>query len=107
MTEEIITEIAEEVVPILGDIVSRDMKSEQIRHRMDIEDRELDMQLKTCTGLTTDKRLITLITSTLISLMVISFSCYQLAANKLDCSTQHTYVGLLTLIIGIWLKSPV
>lgn len=104
---EIVQEVIEETIPIMADVlVEKDLKNDVIRHRLDLEHQEADTQLKTCTGLTTDKRLVVLLASVIISFIVVTFSCYMLAANKLDCSSQHTYVGLLTLIIGIWLKSP-
>ena len=63
-------------------------------------------QLRTCCGNhSSDKRLLIFISSLSISLLVLILCCYQLV-NKSDCQSQNTYVGLITLIIGIWLKSP-
>lgn len=64
-----------------------------------------DNQLNTCCGKPSDKRLLIFISSLSISLLVLTFCCFQLV-NKPDCQSQNTYVGLITLIIGIWLKSP-
>lgn len=40
-----------------------------------------------------------------ISLIIIAFCIYQLVSST-SCETQTTYMGLLTLILGIWVKSP-
>ena len=55
----------------------------------------------------TDRRVLLFIASILISLIIITFSCYQLTRENIDCNSENTYVGLITLIIGVWLKSPV
>lgn len=67
---------------------------------------ENENQYKTCCGTVSDKRLLVFISSLSISLLILTFCCYQLV-NKEDCQSQNTYVGIITLIIGIWLKSPV
>lgn len=41
-----------------------------------------------------------------ISVGVIAFSLFMLLTYKHDCSTESTYIGLLTLILGVWLPSP-
>ena len=55
-----------------------------------------------CTDRITDKRLLTFISSLSISVIVILFSCVQLY-TKHDCSSQHLYSSLITLIIGVWI----
>lgn len=53
-----------------------------------------------------DRRVLIFSASLSISLIVIVFSCYQLV-NLVDCHSQNTYISLLSLVIGIWLKSPI
>ena len=60
--------------------------------------------LRSCSGCTTDRKLILVTTQIVISLSVISFSAYQLV-TQLDCHSQNMYSGLLSLVIGFWLSS--
>jgi hypothetical protein len=90
-----------------------EIRVEQARHEIDMENRSNEAaivlnenQLKTCCGAVSDKRLLIFTSSFSISLIVVAFCCYQLT-NNLSCENQQTYVGLLTLVIGIWLKSPI
>lgn len=41
-----------------------------------------------------------------LSTILLLFSCGMLAFANLPCPEQHTFVGLITLTIGYWLKSP-
>ena len=59
-----------------------------------------------CTSRTTDRRLLTFATLFSISILVLSFSFYQLTM-PIDCSEQATYMSLITMVIGIWIKSPI
>jgi len=56
-------------------------------------------------GRTSDKRLLTFTASATLSLIVVVFSCYQLTQG-LDCSQENVYSSLISLVIGVWLKSP-
>jgi hypothetical protein len=58
------------------------------------------------TGRKTDSRLLHFISVFSISVGVIIFSAYQLSHSQ-ACETDNLYVGLLTLTLGIWLKSPI
>jgi hypothetical protein len=62
--------------------------------------------LKCCSGGSTDRRLLVFISTLTISLLTILFSIYQLV-NLNDCHSQNTYIGILTLILGIWIRSPI
>jgi len=61
---------------------------------------------KTCCGRTSDRRLLQFIASLSISILILIFSCYKLS-QELGCTTENVYVGLITLIIGFWVKSPI
>lgn len=65
-----------------------------------------DNILQSCCNIPSDKRLLNFIASLLISLIIVIFSCYQLA-NINDGPIQSLYVGLITLIIGIWCPNPI
>jgi hypothetical protein len=82
------------------------IEDKKIEHQIEMENEELNNQLKTCCDTTSDRRLLMFIASFSVSLIVISFSITQLAIND-SCEAQSTYLGLLTLVLGIWLKSPV
>jgi hypothetical protein len=75
-------------------------------HKIDIQDKEYTNTWNSCCGLKSDSRLVRFISILIITMIVLLFSCFQLTRN-LDCSNQNLYVGLITLTIGIWLKSPV
>ena len=55
--------------------------------------------------LVTDRRMIVFFSQLVIALSVISFSFVQLA-RKDECESNQLYVGLVTMIIGIFLPSP-
>ena len=81
------------------------LKRQKMTHEIDIDNINHENQLKNCCGTTSDKRLLMFIASLTISLIAIAFSCYQLS-RKLDCESQSVYIGILTLILGVWVKSP-
>ena len=58
-----------------------------------------------CSNHTTDKRIIIYFTQFSISLIIIFFCIFQLL-NHNDCESNQLYMGLLTLIIGVYLPSP-
>ena len=55
--------------------------------------------------LVTDRRMIVFFSQLIIGISVISFSFIQLARND-ECESNQLYVGLVTMIIGIFLPSP-
>ena len=55
--------------------------------------------------LVTDRRMIVFFSQLIIALSVISFSFVQLVRND-ECESNQLYVGLVTMIIGIFLPSP-
>lgn len=55
--------------------------------------------------LSADKSFVMYITQLSMILLVICFCIAQLL-TKSDCATQTTYVGLLTLLIGLVIPSP-
>ena len=60
---------------------------------------------KLCTCGTIDKRLLIFAGNFSISIIMLSFSIVKLSTSK-ECEEQNTYVGIITLILGIWVKSP-
>jgi hypothetical protein len=55
--------------------------------------------------LVTDRRMIVFFSQLVIGLSVISFSFVQLVRQD-QCESNQLYVGLVTMIIGIFLPSP-
>ena len=41
-----------------------------------------------------------------LSCFIMGFSACMLAFVDLPCSEQNTFIGLITLVLGYWLKSP-
>ena len=52
-----------------------------------------------------DKRALQFCAALLITIMVILFAMMQLSKD-LDCATQNLYVGIITLVLGVWLPAP-
>lgn len=44
--------------------------------------------------------------SAFLSSFVMIFSAVMLGFKNLDCPEQNTYISLITLVLGYWLKSP-
>ena len=63
-------------------------------------------QWDSCCMRKTDSRLLTFIASFFISMILLIFSCYQLTRPDIDCASENIYISLITLIIGVWVKSP-
>ncbi len=82
------------------------MNNHAVRVHTNDQKNDDDNQLNTCCGRTSDKRLLTFIASLSISILIIMLCSYQLI-TKLDCVSQNVYVGILTLIIGVWCPHPV
>jgi hypothetical protein len=76
--------------------------------KIDVEDKEIpdEHQVETCCSGTSDKRCHTLIVQTTISISVLFLCIFKLADHNLNCEQSNIYVGLLTMLIGIWIKSP-
>ena len=72
---------------------------------LDEENDDNHLYLCCAGGRTSDKRLLTFIASATLSLITVLFSCYQLTQG-LDCSQENVYSSLISLVIGVWLKSP-
>jgi hypothetical protein len=60
---------------------------------------------RSCCGMRLDKRVVLFFSQFSIAIMIISFSLYQLNKSD-DCNHNQLYLGLLTLIIGIFLPNP-
>ena len=59
-----------------------------------------------CCGKVSDKRLLIFSANLSISLILMIFSLVRLCDDKLMNEEKATYVGFITLVVGIWLKSP-
>ena len=77
-----------------------------LEHRIEIDDKNNDNQWHSCCFKTSDKRLLKFISIFTISISVLIFSFYKLSTD-ITYDEQNTYIGLITLIIGIYIKSPV
>jgi hypothetical protein len=53
-----------------------------------------------------DRRAAIYFTQLFISLIVICFCLYMLLNHPEDCNKESTYIGLLTLVIGVHLPNP-
>ena len=58
-----------------------------------------------CMGKSSDKRLLIFIANLTISISLLSFSFVRLCSTLTE-NEQSIYIGFITLIVGIWVKSP-
>jgi hypothetical protein len=63
-------------------------------------------QWNSCCGKASDKRLLVFSANLSISLILMIFSLVRLCDDKLLSEEKTVYVGFVTLITGIWLRSP-
>ena len=61
---------------------------------------------KTCLCGSSDKRLLTFVAMITISISILVFCFFMIANRSLTCPELNTYIGLISLILGVWLKSP-
>ena len=61
---------------------------------------------QTCLGCKSDKRLLIFIGNAIISFIILGFSISKLSYENIQPDDKNTYIGLVTLIVGIWVKSP-
>ena len=59
-----------------------------------------------CSKNRTDKRIIIYFTQFSIALILIFFCIYMLISYPESCESNQLYMGLLTLVIGVYLPSP-
>ena len=71
----------------------------------DIEHIERVSQWSSCCCKKTDSRLLKFVAQHVIILMIVTFSLTKLWSSQ-DCSTDSTYTGLLSLMIGVVLPQP-
>ena len=88
-------------------IKSPSLAKRVLEHKIDLENKEENHIWKSCCFKSTDSRLLTFVASFTISLSLLFFSCFQLARDDIDCNSENLYVGLITLILGVWVKSPI
>jgi hypothetical protein len=53
-----------------------------------------------------DRRALRFCMTALLSSTLMLFSCGMIALADLSCAEQNTFVAMITLTIGYWLKSP-
>ena len=85
-------------------VQTKSMNKVRFKHNIEMEDKKYDDTWESCC-VKMDKRAIRFFTQLGISVGIISLCIVQLLRLS-DCSSQHAYIGLLTLLIGIWLPSP-
>ena len=79
--------------------IGRNIKNEIIHHKMELEEKALDNEFKSCCGLSIDRRVVGLLNKTLIIFIVLIFSLLQLFI--IDESTEKSlYFNLVVLILG-------
>ena len=99
---EIMDEITMHVPPELAK--SKSQREKVLNHVIDVDDKRRENEWTSCC-VRMDKRAVRFFTQLCISICIISLYIAQLIRLN-DCGSQHAYIGLLTLIIGIWLPSP-
>ena len=72
------------------------------------KEKENDANLyRSCCGPVSDKRLLTFISMFSISIIALGFSFASIAHGGLDKDDKLFYTGLISLIIGVWVRTPV
>ena len=80
----------------------------KIHENEDDEKKEDDRDLyKSCCNVPSDKRLLNFIAMLSISILTLGFSFSQITKSNLDKDEKIFFTSLITMILGIWLKSPV
>ena len=72
----------------------------------DTVERQSTFLWKTCLCGSSDRRLLTFVANLSISISILSFCFFMIGNRSLSCPELNTYVGLISLILGVWLKSP-
>jgi hypothetical protein len=97
-----------EVVIETEELISKDSKpdecTKEIKHRLDLIDKKYDTQWKSCC-ITCDRRVLQFFSQLIIICMIMMFCIYQLS-RLLSCTDQQTYVGILTMLIGVLIPNP-
>lgn len=70
------------------------------------ERRDPNTQWRCCLCGISDRGALRFAMTAMLSTLLMLFSCGMLAFANPPCSEQNTFVGLITLTIGYWLKSP-
>ena len=85
---------------------SASMKHRVLEHNIEIDTaRQKNKWTMCCSERKTDARLLTFVASFIVTMTLLIFSCYQLTHVD-DCQSENLYTGLITLVIGVWIKSP-
>jgi hypothetical protein len=58
-----------------------------------------------CGGKSSDRRLLIFVANLSTSLILMLFSLIRLCDNSLDISEKNIYIGFVSLVVGIWVKS--
>jgi hypothetical protein len=83
---------------------SPSIEKKMFEHKIKVEDKEYENTWKSgC--LTMDKRAVMYFSQLSVIVGIMGFSIYQLV-NIPDCQGQQSYMGLLTLLIGLLLPNP-
>jgi len=83
---------------------SKSQREKVLNHAIDADEKRRENEWTSCC-LRMDKRAVRFFTQLGISLCIISLCIAQLIRLN-DCGSQHAYVGLLMIVIGVWLPSP-
>lgn len=85
---------------------SRELKLKEMEFKMTEANFENENYFQICCfEKRTDKRLIIFCSQFIIGLIIITFCLFKLYGD-LDCGDDSKYIGLLTMIIGIFLPNP-
>ena len=80
----------------------------KIHENEDDEKKEDESNLyKSCCNVPSDKRLLTFIAMFSISILTLGFSFSQIARGDIGKEKEIFYTGLISLVVGIWVRSPV
>ena len=75
-----------------------------LQHKIEVEDKKYENELKTCCG-DIDRRCLVYGIQMSLLFLIMGFCIFKLLHSS-DCNESQTYLGLLTMIIGLIIPAP-
>jgi hypothetical protein len=76
-----------------------EIKNEMLRHKIELENKEIDNNYTSCCGSTIDKRVLQFFNRTLIIFLVLLFSMFKLTSIN-EPNEKSIYINIIMVILG-------
>lgn len=96
--------VEKKIEPVKRSSADIELKVLEQEHRFKIEDEKYTDRWESCC-MVLDRRAVQYFTQITLIAGTMAFSVIQLYRNE-TCETQQTYIGLLTMLVGILLPTP-